>query len=419
MTSIARNNSPGNTLAVARPSTWIATGLLVVATGMIAFLFASTLFLPGHERLPGQLGSIGDAVSIIVSMAAFVTLPVVGAMLAIRRPRNAIGWLLLVSGVSVIFGTFAQEYVRRSVILEAELPGYRVVDLVGPLSLALGFALLPIWIPLLFPDGRLPSRRWRPVAWLAAATMATNAVASFVALDEGDYGQILPSPLALDPAIVDVANVWVDLSNLFLVGFIAVAMVSMIARFRRSAGVEREQMKWFLAAIVVVAVAIFAMATTQQEWAYFAFLGATSLVPIAIGIAVMRYRLYDIDRIISRTIGWAIVSGTLVAAFVGLVIGLQAVLASLTAGNTLAVAVSTLVAAALFGPLRALVQRAVDRRFDRTRYDGERLIADFGERLRDEVELATIERDVLATVDAAVRPSRVALGLRGRAERAR
>jgi divalent metal cation (Fe/Co/Zn/Cd) transporter len=139
---------------------------------------------------------------------------------------------------------------------------------------------------------------------------------------------------------------------------------------------------------------------------------SVGLLPIAIGIAVLRYRLYEIDRIISRTIGWAIVSGLLVGAFVLLVLGLTAVLEPLTGGNTLAIAGSTLVVAALFTPVRSRVQRLVDRRFDRSRYDGQRLLAVFGERLRDEVDLPTIRSEVLATVDAAVRPSGAGLWLR-------
>ncbi len=139
---------------------------------------------------------------------------------------------------------------------------------------------------------------------------------------------------------------------------------------------------------------------------------AYPLVPIAIGVAVLRYRLYEIDRLISRTIGWALVTALLVGAFLALVLASTELLQPLTGGNTLAVAGSTLVVVALSAPLRGRVQRAVDRRFDRARYDGERLLAAFGERLRDEVDLSTIRSDLLATTDAAVRPATVGLWLR-------
>jgi hypothetical protein len=152
--------------------------------------------------------------------------------------------------------------------------------------------------------------------------------------------------------------------------------------------------------------------------AFFATLAVVGLLPVAIGIAVLRYRLYEIDRIISRTIGWALVTGLLVGAFALLVVGSSALLEPLTGGNTLAVAGSTLVVALLFAPLRARVQRTVDRRFDRSRYDGEQTLAAFGERLRAEVDLTTIRTDVLATVETSVRPTRVGLWLRRPREQA-
>jgi hypothetical protein len=142
---------------------------------------------------------------------------------------------------------------------------------------------------------------------------------------------------------------------------------------------------------------------------------AYPLVPLAVGIAVLRYRLYEIDRLISRTIGWTILTTLLLGAFMLLVLGSTEVIEPLTGGNTIAVAASTLVVVALFTPLRSRVQRAVDRRFDRARYDGERLLTAFGLRVRDEVDLDVIRADVLATVDQAVRPATVGLWLRGRA----
>ncbi len=207
-----------------------------------------------------------------------------------------------------------------------------------------------------------------------------------------------------------------------LVLLLLLGIASVIVRFRRSSGVERQQMKWFVAAAAVVLLAMLGMAVFftlgMQDLAngsYFVFNIVIGLVPIAIGIAVLRYRLYEIDRLISRTIGWATVTVVLVGAFSLLVLGSSAVLEPLTGGNTLAVAGPTLVVAAHFTPLRSRVQRAVDRRFDRARYDGERLVGAFGD-LRDEVDLEVIRADVLATVDQAVRPASVGLWLRERAE---
>ncbi len=198
-----------------------------------------------------------------------------------------------------------------------------------------------------------------------------------------------------------------------------VGVVGLLIRWRRSVGLIRLQYRWLVAAIVLVAIAntAWAVATLALSMdtngpAFSAVVIAYVCVPAAIGIAVVRYRLYEIDRIISRTIGWALVTGLLVAVFIGGVLALQALLTDVTQGQTLAVAASTLVAFALFQPVRRRVQRAVDRRFDRARYDGERTTAAFAERLRDEVDLVTLAAELQGTVGAAVRPTISSLWLR-------
>jgi hypothetical protein len=395
-----------------RPATAIAIVLLASALGMIGFLLYTSL-APGGERLPNHPDDPWDIAAIVVSLFAIVSLSVVGVILAIRRPHNPIGWLLLASGIGIISGDFIPAYVDRSVILGDELPGYRVADWLGYSIQYVGLGLLAIWIPLLFPTGRLPSPRWRPIAWLAALAMGMAFVA--LAVTETDSGRRLPNPVSLAPSLAGIAADMVDVSNLLTAGLIATAAVSVVVRFRRSRGIEREQLKWFLAAIGLLAVAMIALVVTLESWAWFALLGAFAALPIAIGVAVLRYRLYEIDRLISRTISWAAVTGVLLAAFTVLVLALTRVLEPLTGGNTLAVAGSTLVVVTLFAPVRRSVQQAVDHRFDRSRYDGERLLAVFGERLRDEVDLQTIQLEVLTAVDAGVRPSNASLWLRHRA----
>ncbi len=396
-----------------RPSAWIAIGLFALALGMVAFLAASSLVLPGADRLQSRPEGIVDVLWIAITLGAFVSLPTMGVVLAILRPRNPIGWLLLGSGVTIILGTAGPEYVDRSLVLGAELPGDRIVDWLAARSEGLGFMLMAVWIPLVFPDGRLPGPRWRPVAIAAALAMATSVVAGALTVHgDGQWDPKFPNPMAAEGWLADLAVILVDAGNLVLLACVPLAAASVIVRFRRSRGTEREQMKWFLAAAAVLAAAFLLMAAVQQDWTYILTLACFSLLPIAIGIAVLRYRLYEIDRLISRTIGWAIVTGLLVGAFVLLVLGLSSVLEPLTGGNTLAIAASTLVVAALFAPVRSRVQHVVDRRFDRARYDGERLLAGFGERLRDEVDLATISADARSTVDAAVRPTSAGLWLR-------
>jgi len=274
---------------------------------------------------------------------------------------------------------------------------------------------------MLFPDGRLLAGRWPWLAWAMGAMMAFGMGVSLLTDADEEFGRALPNPTAIGGTAEELLETTNAIATPVLVLFLLLGIASVIVRFRRSSGVERQQMKWFVAAAAVVLLAMLGMAIFftlgMQDLAnasYFVFNIVIGLVPIAIGIAVLRYRLYEIDRLISRTIGWALVTGLLVGAFALLVLGSSAVLEPLTGGNTLAVAGSTLVVALLFAPLRRRVQAAVDRRFDRSRYDGERTLAAFGERLRDEVDLATIRADVLATVETSVRPSRVGLWLRVR-----
>ncbi len=264
------------------------------------------------------------------------------------------------------------------------------------------------------------------MAWLTGLTMVVGIALTLVTDNDDEFGRHLPNPTALGGQAEELAELLSTSLSVATVGFIVLAFISVIVRFRRSTGGERQQMKWFFGAVGLafasnIGMTAFFVLGVEPLANSFYFVNQIliGLVPIAIGIAVLRYRLYEIDRLISRTIGWAIVTVVLVGAFVLLVLASTELLEPLTGGNTLAVAGSTLVVAALFAPLRARVQRAVDRRFDRARYDGERLVGAFGERLRDEVDLDVIRADILGTVDAAVRPSSVGLWLRQREGRGR
>jgi hypothetical protein len=374
-----------------RPTTWLAVGLLALALGMVGFMFASAI-LPGHEQLSIGAQDATDLIAIASSVAASLSLPVVGAILVVLRPRNPIGWILLVGGVSLILGDFTDAYVERSTIVGPDLPGYRLLDSLAPAVSGLAYPLLAVWLPLLFPDGRLPGPRWRIVGVVAAIT--TVALVTPKGSDGGVLG-LIGGAAAVTMGIL-----------------LAVAVGAVVMRFRRAAGAEREQLKWFVAGIVLLAASMLVLAMFQNTWSWSLLMLAFALLPIAIGVAVLRYRLYEIDRLISRTIGWALVTGILAAVFVGVVLALQALLAGFTQGETLAVAASTLAAFALFQPLRRRIQVAVDRRFDRARYDGQRTVDAFAERLRDEVELASIEREALRTVDHTVRPVHAGLWLR-------
>ena len=223
---------------------------------------------------------------------------------------------------------------------------------------------------------------------------------------------------------MDALEPWLDtfnaVSTLIALPVFVGAFAAVAVRFRRGTSVERQQIKWLLAVALVVAVAfpiafIGGVLSTNSLVANVAiYVGFVALIalPMAIGVAILRYRLYEIDRLVSRTIGWAVVTGVLAVVFVVLVVTLQAVLSPLTKENTLAVAASTLIAFALFQPLRRRVQRAVDRRFDRARYDGQRTADTFAERLRNEVDLPTIQASLATTANEAVRPAGSVVWLR-------
>jgi len=257
------------------------------------------------------------------------------------------------------------------------------------------------------------------VGLVAVVNTLVAVAAALLAPLDGAYGRLLPNPMAISPEATDVSEFLTGATTLISGGLVVAGVVAVVQRFRRSHAAERQQMKWFLAAVALLASTMVVLAAAQNVWTWNLTMAALAFVPIAIGIAILRYRLYEIDRLISRTIGWALVTGVLAAVFVGVVIALQALLAGFTQGETLAVAGSTLLAFALFQPVRRRIQVAVDRRFDRARYDGQQLVDTFGERLRDEVDLETIRAEVPATVDAAVRPATVGLWLRERQEAAR
>ena len=318
----------------------------------------------------------------------------VGALLLSRVPGNPVGVLLSTIGTAVVLNV---SLTFIGALGQAQSPPWPWASWVTSLASALFIVPLTlgvVGVPLVFPDGRLPSSRYRWIVALMVAALAAWLIGAV-------------SGIHLDLVVL------VALPVAFVGGSLAT-----INRFRRGGPAPRAQIKW-LASIVVVAAAtaLAGLFLNESQPELSSALMVTAVItlgamPIAIGIAVLRYRLYEIDRIISRTIGWAIVTSGLLGVFAVLVVGLQTLLDGVTQGDTLPVAISTLVAAALFQPIRRRVQHAVDRRFDRTRYDGELTAAAFAERLRDRTDLAGLEQDLQLVADASVRPAAVDIWLR-------
>jgi hypothetical protein len=340
----------------------------------------------------------------------------VGALVATRRPGNAIGWILWAVGVVAGVNLIGQGTGTLVVSAGAwNLPAIVVIAWFIQWSFNPIFVLGLLFIPLLFPEGRLPSHRWRSAVVLFAAAGILLAMPEL--LRSGPIpGTPLDNPTgipALGPYLEGIGTVGT------LAAFVCVplAFAAAVVRFRQGTTMERQQLKWLAAAASTCGFGLLLLTVVPlpDAWATraFALVGAAfGLIPVAVGIAILRYRLYEIDRIISRTLGYAIVTIILGATFAGLVLGLQALARPITGSSQAAVAVSTLAVAALFGPLRSRVQAGVDRRFNRSRYDASRLSEELAARLRNHVDLDGVRGELLNTTDSALQPTSVSVWVR-------
>jgi len=353
--------------------------------------------------------------------------PLVGLLILRRQPRNAVGWLLegvgLAWGVGGFFDTYA---IYGLVIHPGSLPGAGIVAALTEGMWVPGIGLMGTFLILLYPDGHLPSPRWRPVAWLSAITL----VVVMLVID------FLPSKMSEGP-VPDMTNPigWEageGVLTVLLIVFLPLVPISILAcatglvtRFRRARGVERQQLKWLATAGAVVAflylltmvsvLLIKSTALTQTPVLDFlqnAALLSFVLLPVAIGMAILRHGLYEIDVVIKRTLVYAVLTATLLGIYLGSVLLLQLLLSPLTEKSDFAVAGSTLAAAALFGPVRRRIQLTVDRRFYRSKYDAARTVDEFAARLRHQVDLDAVGADLRGVVHASVQPAHVTLWIR-------
>jgi hypothetical protein len=376
---------------------WAIAGLDVVA-----FLVAS-LFDPAHD--------VGAAVLYTIGIASYAG---VGALLRTRVPANPIGALMLASGTTLVAAIVIGLYANIGTLQVPPWPGSGLARLVGDTLFIYPFVIALIGVPLVFPDGRLPSRRFRWVVWITIANMVAWTLGGILGPSPAGRPGAIPGLAALDP-IFGALQAFVLVATLVSFG---AAVVAIWLRFRRGDPVQRQQVKWLVAVVgfgaVVLPVALVLTDVSPELSSTLSGLAVLAMfaLPIVIAIAVLRYQLYEIDRIISRTIGWAVVTGALVTVFAALVVGLSALLTGITQGQTLAVAASTLAAFALFQPLRRRVQRAVDRRFDRARYDGDRVVRAFNDRLHDEIDLSTLAIEVRRVASETVHPVSATVWLR-------
>jgi MFS family permease len=342
----------------------------------------------------------------------FLPLTLVGVVLAWRRPENPIGWLLSSFGLLGALNTFAQAYATRGLtIAPGSLPGADVAMWFQSWEWAVYVGILSTAF-LLFPSGHLPSPRWRlPLAaiWVVVAVICVS-IAFFSSPPEEQVSYRNPFAVAI---------LW-DYPPFLPLMYVApsIGALSLVARARRARGDERQQLKLVGFAVAVFAVMVLGYALQalglqllDQGVGNLIFYVATAGLPLSIGIAILRYRLYDIDLIISRTLVYGALTAILAAAYVGAIAVLQVVLQPFTQGSELAVAASTLVVAALFQPLRARIQRAVDRRFNRRKYDAAKTLEAFGARLRSQVDLEALRAEVVGAAQETVQPRLASLWL--------
>ena len=343
-----------------------------------------------------------------------------GALIVLRGAGHLVGWLLAVAAAMTawVFGCFALGF-----LLAARQPPDTLAAwflLVGQLLFPPAIILLLPAVALVFPTGTLPGRRWRwPVA-LVAAMVAVRMLVIVIKpgpiFDNGEQDNPLTSRLlSPSPDVMLVLGALENISGLAIVLACVLGVGAVVVRFRRSHGDERQQLKWFLAAMTLAAVLLLISLSELGNESPIIGLFSVATLPVAaisVAVAILRYRLYDIDRIISRSISYGVVTALLVTVFLLVNLGLQALLSQMTSGNSLAIAASTLLAAGLFTPIRWRVQRIVDRRFDRARYDADETATAFSIRMRDATDLPTVASDLDVTVREAIAPSRVGLWLR-------
>ena len=383
--------------------------------------FAVVVWLEELVRRAGRPDLVqplsGDAASLLLASFSAGT---VGAVLVGRRPRHPVGWLLLGLGLSFIVTAVIEGYATYGLLARAEpLPGASSLAWVGDVS----WILLPAcigFILLLTPTGSPPSPRWRWWVWLTAAAplvfMATEAVLPWEL--EAPF-QSVTNPLAV-PALVGgpveaVLRVLGGASLVLTQLAVVAGAGSLVVRFRRARGIERLQLRWValaaaLSGVAAAAVVAGTLTRTEALWLWPTAVYVTVL-PLAIGAAILRYRLYDLDRIISRTLAYATLTVLLGLGYAAVVLVGGRLLPD---SSSLTVAAATLAAAAAFQPARRRVQRAVDRRFNRHRYDAARTIQAFSALLRDEVDLDTLRAELLAVTDQTMQPTTVSLWLRAR-----
>jgi hypothetical protein len=372
---------------------WAAAASVTLTVGGVVLAYLDRHLVPASLT--------GWTVSNVSDQVVNVAAAVIGFVLASRRPENRIGWLFLAAGLTLGLSSFSGQYGQHALIAHP-----------GSWPAGRAFAFLSNWISvipagilafilLLFPTGSLRSRRWRPAGWFIGGALGFMTVWLAIAA-----ASTWAHPFASGQGWSGVIGFLFLMSAVLVSAAVLVGVAALVVRFAKSSGEERLQLKWCAAAALVLVVVFVASVWVNSAVVNVLQSAAFVCLWAAIAVAVLKYRLYDIDRIISRTLAYAIVTGLLVGVYAGLVLLATGVLAI---KSPVAVAGSTLVAAALFSPLRSRVQRAVDHRFNRARYNADQTVAAFAARLKDAVDLDSVRHDLAEAVDQALEPAHVSV----------
>jgi hypothetical protein len=398
-----------------RAAAWLAWSMCLL--GVV--LAAGTLLLALlNGRAPGEILIDEGILTIAILVVAF---SVVGAVISSHRPENAVGWLFCCAALFQGLSVFTYEYAIYALITKpGSLPLGAEISWLSPWVWAPGLGLILVFVPLLFPDGRLLSRRWRPVAWLGGVSIVLVCVPTLIILWPERGTALLGGPVNDEEGPTRILDLLVEVVAfpLMLVAGLA-AVISLFVRFRRARGEERQQIKWFTSAAALTLVVVFLVEGIPEGNRLFEAITAVGAVlvapsiPVATGIAILRYRLYNIDVLINRTLVYGTLTAMLAAVYFGGVVTLQSVLRALTGQESqLAVVVSTLAIAALFNPLRRRIQAFIDRRFYRRKYDAAKTLEAFSAKLRDETDLDALSDELVGVVRETMQPAHVSLWLR-------
>jgi hypothetical protein len=387
---------------------WAFWGLYLILAGLeIALAIYAELEVERADLEPIWLTLLGA-----LGLTMFAT---TGALVAARRPENPIGWVMCGTSLVGVLSGIGEIGAEIAAARPEALPAPQVVAWFYEWSTWLAFGLSAIFL-LLFPDGRPLARRWRMALWLAVSSIVLSILGE--GLDPDPLHGGFENPLGVEAnGLLETIR---QVGGALLIASLAAAVLSLALRFRRAGGIERQQVKWLAFVVAAPIALVLPLAAIDWELAGGVLWAATLFavlvgVPIATALAVLRYRLYDIDLIIRRTLVYGTATVALAGVYLTIVLLLQEVFSSFVGGSDLAIAASTLIAFALFRPIRTRIQALVDRRFYRRKYDAQRILETFAARLRDQVELDALETELADTVDHAMRPAHVSVWLRRQA----